>query len=666
VASIVGPTTVCIGDTVTLTASGGATYLWSPTGDTTASITFVPTGPQTFSVTPFQYTCSGTPATFTVTITPSPSLVLSPDTFICAGNFTQLVANGVGGTGNYTYSWSPNLFISNPTSNNPTVFPDTTMVYYVTVDDGCGLTKTDSIIVEEVELPPSSIALVPDSVCLGQDFTANFVGNMPTGTNFAWSFVNGNIISGSGSGPVSGYYAQDGDQDIILYIDYRGCTSEDTATLHVFPPIATNVMAFDTFICYGQSVMLVANATGGRGIPYTYEWSPGVFIDNINLQSPTVSPLQTTTYTVEVQDYYGGQPCSPSNSAVFTVYVGEPIDVVVSPDVLICKGDTANLSVYATGGSGAPWVYSWTPAYYLNNPTGSSTAAFPNDTQVFYVSVTDNCTSIETDSVLVTVQPLPPPPTPINDEICAGEIANLYGILPGVGSYINWFVQPTSNIPFNSGNGFITPPLQSTIGYYLTTVDSFGCESEIRSYVEATVHQPPDANFIAGPNPTEIPNAIVSFNANVGAPAGVSSYLWDFGDGNFDNIQNPVHQYQNEGTYSVTLTVVDSNGCSRTILKADYIIVGKDIQLVVPNAFTPNGDGINDEFFVGHKLLKEFNINIFDRWGNLIYTSRDMDFRWNGTLKGDPLPDGTYIYAIEATAIENTPVKKSGAINLIR
>jgi gliding motility-associated-like protein len=88
--------------------------------------------------------------------------------------------------------------------------------------------------------------------------------------------------------------------------------------------------------------------------------------------------------------------------------------------------------------------------------------------------------------------------------------------------------------------------------------------------------------------------------------------------------------------------------------------------LIIPNAFTPNGDGINEEFFIGHRLIKTFSIEIFDRWGNMVFRSNNPDFRWNGTNNGNPLPEGTFIYSISGTDITNMPVQQSGSITLIK
>jgi gliding motility-associated-like protein len=127
-----------------------------------------------------------------------------------------------------------------------------------------------------------------------------------------------------------------------------------------------------------------------------------------------------------------------------------------------------------------------------------------------------------------------------------------------------------------------------------------------------------------------------------------------------------VHQYTDAGVYTVTLLVVDENGCESFYELKDYITVTQTIGLWVPNAFTPNGDEINDHFNITTRLVTDIEITIFDRWGKVIFFSQDPNFQWDGKYGGVELPEGVYAYKIVATAYDGNKFDKAGSLTLIR
>jgi gliding motility-associated-like protein len=179
------------------------------------------------------------------------------------------------------------------------------------------------------------------------------------------------------------------------------------------------------------------------------------------------------------------------------------------------------------------------------------------------------------------------------------------------------------------------------------------------------VMNPPQANFNADRQVAEVPDAVFNFMVLSHSPK-IADWHWDFGDGHTGSGIAPVHQYQNEGFYTVTLTITDSTGCRNVIQKQSLVEVKRNVNVIVPNAFSPNGDGINDFFNIQYRLLQTFHIKIFDRWGNQVYESSDMHFRWDGTQSGNPSPEGVYMYLISGTTTDGTPVETGGSFTLIR
>jgi gliding motility-associated-like protein len=183
-------------------------------------------------------------------------------------------------------------------------------------------------------------------------------------------------------------------------------------------------------------------------------------------------------------------------------------------------------------------------------------------------------------------------------------------------------------------------------GIYSVTVDivsPLGCEVSRTFPNWISVQKGPDAEFSSTPERTTIDMSTVAFsNSTTGAIA----YYWEFGDGNISFDVNPTHTYRDTGIQNVILLATSSNGCTDTISKIIDIIPVADITF--PNAFTPNGDGRNDEFRgVGSvNLVNDYNLTIYDRWGKIVFKSTDPLEGWNGQLNntGAMLPLGVYMF----------------------
>ncbi len=133
--------------------------------------------------------------------------------------------------------------------------------------------------------------------------------------------------------------------------------------------------------------------------------------------------------------------------------------------------------------------------------------------------------------------------------------------------------------------------------------------------------------------------------------APIQIWSWNFGDGDTSNLQNPIHYYPSSGTYTVTLIVMNANGCLDTITKALKVEEG----LIIPNVFTPDGNGQNDVWYIPNSGVKEFHVTIFDRWGAKVWETTADEIRWDGrSMAGQLLTDGTYYYSLEFVFIRST------------
>ncbi len=200
-------------------------------------------------------------------------------------------------------------------------------------------------------------------------------------------------------------------------------------------------------------------------------------------------------------------------------------------------------------------------------------------------------------------------------------------------------------------------------GQYFLTRTRSACTYADSVTVPAIYAQPQAAFYTYPTIPARlsVPISISFFNQSVNA----DSFLWDFGDGSTSTDKNPAHNYTVKGTYKVTLTAFQHTACSASVTRGDYILLDAGA-IFVSNAFTPNGDGIDDVFTIGLTNLGAYHLKVFNRYGVQLFESQSLYNNWDGTYNGLPVPAGVYYYVITATSLDNQPVKRSGYVAVIR
>ncbi len=427
----------------------------------------------------------------------------------------------------------------------------------------------------------------------------------------------------------------EGNETIKLIIQTSAC-GYDTININIQDYTQLNAIAYgDTVVC-GGSVPIKVIAQNGIA-PYQYTWSNALPATANVIATPT----GTTMYYISVKD-----ACQNIvNDSVFVEINCTFADA--GPDTTICLGGTATLT--ASGGPFFLWSTGDTTAVINVNPTITTS---------YIVTVTDVFS--DSDTVTVFVNPLPIIVATSNPAtICPGESSQL--LATGAQTY-----QWTSNPVDNSLNGqqaldnpLVTP--STTTIYTVVGKDSNTC---VNSATIAVNTSPlPSPHIFASPNPVSIFSPIVHlFDGNSTS----TTWYWDLGDGTTSTQDNFYHTFsdQDTGRYLVTLIVSNVHGCIDST--QEWVIVRPDGTYYVPNSFTPNGDGKNDVFKVYGMGTQDFEIYIYDRWGKLVYTSKDMNEGWNGKLNDKELPDGIYNYVVIQKDVMGIRHTKPGSVTLIR
>lgn len=568
--------------------------------------------------------------TVTVTVVPGFNVNLVSVNVLCNGDATGSItatATG-GGVPPFHYLWSTSAADTLSTLSN---IPAGN--YTVTVTDSVGCFSTATITITE----PPPLVVTPDSIavlCNGNNTgtaSVTVAGGVP-GYTYQWS--------SGGTGPsegnlVAGVYT-------CTVTDANSCT--EVVSINVIePPVLTITPTPSDTMCIGSSITLAANAAGGTP-GYTYLWTPS----GDQTPTSTVSPAVTTPYVVTVTDANGCQVTSQP----IVITVNGPLNISVSATPLgICTGETVSISANGSGGDNN-LTYTWTPMI----GTGSGPyAVSPVNTTTYTVVLTDGCnTPSVSASVTITVNPTPTvlftaSPTsgcaPV--DVCFTNSSN---VTTGSINIYAWDFGDGNTGNVQSPCHLYTVP-EPTNGYTvtLTVTSNAGCSASATLSNPIYVYPITVASFVAVPKVTTLSDPEISFYDN---STGATMWYWTFGDGGTDTVSEPTYTYRDSGSYEVCLVTSNIYGCSDTL--CDSVIVKPDFAFYVPNAFTPNGDGINEFFRPQGVSYKEYDLTIYDRWGQVIFRSRDIDFSWDGKLSnGKDVSNGIYIYTIDMLDLED-------------
>lgn len=628
------------GGTATVTPIGGTpgyTYQWSATpSQTTATASNLQAGTYTVTVTDANL-CVKT-ADVTV-VEPTPLVVTkfdSTDVNCNGGNDGTATITTSGGTVPYTYLWTGGD--ADSIGNGFSVGTVT-----VTVTDANGCSETSTFTINEPPALSASISSFVDVKCNGgNDGEATALENGGVGPyTYSWS-------SGGSAATETGLNAG---THTVTITDANGCVSTATVTVSQPTPVVFSSYG-DTTICIGQSAN-IGTITNGGTPPYIYAWSNGSAG-----ATQSVSPITTTNYTVTVSD---AQNCSvPPETVIITVR--PPITATGSEPDTICETFSASVSVSATGGDGN-LTYTWDNG--LGSGTGPHTVS-PVATTTYAVTVTDGCgTPADNASVTILVNPLP--------DIAFAAVPDV-GCMPLEVEFNNQTTLSSGNIfkyDWNFGDTITSDLMNPTHTYEqdgvytvsLIVTSAVGCSDSLTYIDMITVYPLPTAGFTFSPEIIDMASPVIDIED---ASTDAFAWDWDFGDLTHSTEQNPTHEYPDSGLYHIVQIVTNQYGCTDTTM--NMVQVDGAFLVYIPNAFTPSGDADNEIFMEKGLGIKAREMRIFNRWGEQIFFTEEMDEGWDGTgpINAEPMEQGVYVYHLKLLSILDETHQYRGKVTLIR
>lgn len=558
-----------------------------------------------------------------------------------------------------------------PTSNlqNPAHYYSIAGTYTVTLVtttiDGC--TNTATTLVNAFDAPVSAFTFSNTCLTTSAQFT-NTSTNPAMGTiaSWSWNFGDGSPLNTTVWSPVHLYAATGNYQvTLITYSSSLGCSDTALATITIFPmPVAD--FSF-TDVCLTQPMNFNDLSTVPSGTIANWSWNFGDATPLISIQNPSHVYVSSGTYNVSVivttnngckDTITKSVVVHPLPNAQFSTANVCDGNVVQFTDLSTITAPDAILSWIWNLGDGSPITNTQNPSYLY-----SGIGAY----NVLFV-VVSNFGCSDSITKVITVNPNPIVNFIANDTIGCEPLCVSFQDLSSISTGSN--VQLVWN--FGDGNTVSDPHCFTTDSVFapqffnvtLTVTSDSGCVSTLSKNNYITVYPSPDANFSVQPTTVSIINPIISF-ANL--TTGANFWNWNFGDLSTSSIFNPPpHTYSDTGSYLITLITSTFYGC----LDSTYntIIIEPDFVFYIPNAFSPNGDIFNNTFSGKGIFIQDYEMIIFDRWGNLIYKTTDINMPWDGRAnKGSEIAQrDVYVYSITVKDIKNNKHYYKGTVTLIR
>jgi gliding motility-associated-like protein len=664
----------CLTPSLTINGSpaSGVTYTWSGTGiisgTNSQNADVNQGGVYTLSITNSDG-CVGTETVNVISDNAVPSFTLgtaSSVTTTCA-NPTATLSASSSVDPDAVYTWIT------PTSTSLTgtpVMSSTAGIYTVVVTNtvnGCSTSLTSSQATVEVvaDAGVPSVTLTANSVSITctNPTPSVTVSTTSSPVSYSWSPASG-IVPGTET-TASPVFNAAGSYSVIVTNTVSGCATSISSnvvdvTLDNDIPVISLSLTTNTGVinCLVSSIAITPTVTPANS-NLTYTWSPSTGISTpVNQASATFT--DAGVYTLAVTNTLTGCVSSATSTAgTFTVTLDNTaptatITAISTNSVIGCGASNVTVTLGSNVNSANTTVLNWLPG-------GTSTPNLDVITAgVYTLEVVDavNGCSVTT-SYTVTGSSTPPQNVDAGASAgiaCGSSSLALNGSSTSTNVSYSW-TGPTGTSIISGGNTN-TPIVGEPGDYTLTVTDNAtGCQStDVVTVSQTNVV----AGFTADPTSGLAPLTVNFTNTSTGA----SSFNWNFGDGNGSAAQDPSNVFVSSGAYTVVLTALSGTCVSTYTVE---IVINDGLTLEIPNVFTPNGDGTNDVFTIKSTGVKEITLQIFNRWGERLYSFSGDKAGWDGKVpSGAVATEGTYFYFVKVTGFDDKTIEKNGTMNLFR
>lgn len=604
------------------------------------------------------------------TLFPQVIALFSTDTAGCAPHVAPFTNQSVGAT-NFTWNFGDGgvsslpqpTYTFNTLNNEDSVFPVELIAQNI-----YGCSDTANVNVHVYHNPIADIAIDSLFGCYPQNVT--FANNSQGADSYLWVYGTGETSTTNDSLHTHTFY--NFSNSTVTYVvrlyasTNEGCQTQDQVVVQVSPELNADFTVSNQG-CSPLTVMFDNNTDGG----WAYQW---VFGDGTS--SNEFEPVHTffnwtdedTVYNVllVVENQFG---CIDTADAFVNVYALPQVNFTATPEEQVWPSATIQLDNTTIGGD-LNWEWRMNDGTYLyTEEPGSYTYSQWGEYQIRLIGSNSFCS----DTAFRTITIIPPPPT-------IGFNGPASGCVPLTVQFENLSTYAaTSSWQFgDGGQANATNPVYTYYqpGTYTVTLTVVGVDgSTVVETQEQIIEVYPNAQaaFTVTPNEISIPSQPVYF---LNLSSNSTSYFWDFGDDNTSTENSPIHYYTEEGAYSITLIANNQYNCPDTMTLYDAVYAKKGGLIDFPNAFTPDPNGgnggsynpnsyDNDVFFPMNSGVIEYQLQIYNKWGELLYESKDVNKGWDGYYRGQLCKQDVYVWKVVARFVDGQMFEKAGDVTLL-
>jgi gliding motility-associated-like protein len=551
---------------------------------------------------------------------------------------------GAGGTNPYQYQWNTNPGQSNALATN---LPQGN--YQVSITDANGCVNVMDVVLSEPSQLIANAQATGNNLCFGDSLgVATVTASGGTGPyTYYWQETQETTMS-IDSIPAGIYNA--------VVTDASGCVATDTTRIIEYSQVQAAIIS-DALFCPGDVVNFYVS-TNGLNNQYTYNWYV-----NQTLAGTSNSLATVINDTSEISIVLVNTGNCPNVEDTVTVgpimMLPNTVDITGTPDT-ICAGSSASLQGFILDPT-------YVSTYYWNNPNFIGLGAhlvIPTSATTYYLTAQNICGEQQTDSITINVFEKPAAYVIANGTEGCEEVnvSFTYGHDPSIYqlNQVNWMI---NNVAYAENEPQVNFNFNGPVQAQLALTFSNGCTFNYTDYVELIVHENPIADFYFNPDPA-LQNEITEFvDISKGNP---KEWEWWFEGQLFATEERPSHVFDETGWYEVMQVITNQYGCVDSMIHQVEVIGSYTV--FVPNAFTPDGNGHNNSFkpIMRDVTAENYQFLIFDRWGEIIYRTDDLEGEWDGNFQGDNARDGVYIWKIFVTDNVGKKHELMGHVTLLR